>query len=59
MADVTDGFDGFLYNIDRAIQKLVGKQRKDIQTTLKVDLQGSDAILRGVDCKLSRPGPSS
>lgn len=58
MADVADGSSGFLYSFAREVKKLVKKQRKDIETTVKTDIEAVDAFLRSVGNKLSWPGPS-
>lgn len=57
-ADVADDFSGFLYNLGTEATKLVVKQRKDIDSTVR-DLEDIDAFLSSSDSKLSRSGPSS
>lgn len=59
VADITDGFSGFLYNLDRHRKKLAEEQRKDIATAMKTYPKAIDDFLRSVYSKLSRPGSSS
>lgn len=56
---VTDVVSGFLYNVGSKAGKLLEKQRKDIESTVKKDLKVIDAILRSVNSRLSSPGSSS
>lgn len=59
MAKVTDGFSGFVRSLGTEIIKLVQKQCKDIQTTVKADHAAIYAFLGSVNSKLSQPGCSS
>lgn len=57
-SNIRDGFSGFPYNFGTEAKKLVEKQRKVIETTLKTDLEANDAVLRSVKSKLNRLGSS-
>lgn len=53
-----DVLGGALYNLGEEAQNLVDKQRKDIEKTVKTDVEGSAAFSRIVCDKINRPGPS-
>lgn len=54
-ADFNDGLGVLLYSLSTEVKKLVRKQRKDIGTYLKTDVEGFDAFLQSVGSKLRRP----
>lgn len=58
-AHVADGISAFLYNLGTDSRKLVERQRKTIETTMKADPEAIEEALRIVDSKFSRCGPSS
>lgn len=59
MADVTDSCSGSLCSISTVVKKLVKKQRGNIETTRKSDVEAIDDFLRIIDSMPGRPGPSS
>lgn len=58
-AYVTDDLSVFLYSFGTDVKKLVEKRRKEIETTVKADLEAIEAFLSSLNSKLSRPGSSS
>lgn len=57
-ADVTDGFSGSLYIVNGEVKRLVEKQCKNIETTMKRDLEFINAFMRTANFKLDRRGQS-
>lgn len=50
---------GFLYSLSTAVKKLLSKQCKDNEPSVKADIGIIDALLQSFDSKLCRTGPSS
>lgn len=59
MADVTNGFGDFLYNLGKDVLKLVKKQRKEFETTVKTDREAISVFLGSEDSTFSRTATSS
>lgn len=57
-ADVTEGFSNFLFCLGTEVKKSVAKQRKDVKTTVKTDVEAIDSVLCSIESKLSRPDTS-
>lgn len=53
MADITGSFSAFLYGLSTEIKRFVEKQRKDIETIVKTELEPLGAFLCSVRSNLS------
>lgn len=56
---VTQGYNGFIYNLFKKYYRLVEKQLRGIKTGVKTDFVHIDDVLCRFDSKLSTPGLSS
>lgn len=50
--DVTDAFKLFVYSLSTNVRKLVEKQRKEVETTVRKELEAIDDLPRDIDIHL-------